>query len=87
MNATVLESERAELECMPKDPESAVQWYKEGVALSELPELTQRSELPTNGSLVIRKTASTDLGEFECRVSAPDGQLQSATAFLDVQCA
>ncbi|CAH2075807.1 unnamed protein product, partial [Iphiclides podalirius] len=85
MNATVLESDRAELECMPKDPESAVQWYKEGVALNELPELAQRSELPTNGSLVIRQAASTDLGEFECRVSSPDGQLQSASAFLDVQ--
>ncbi|CAK1601459.1 unnamed protein product [Parnassius mnemosyne] len=85
MNSTVLEGERAELECLPKDPESVVQWYKDGVLLSELPELAERSELPPNGSLVIRLAVSTDLGEYQCRLSAPDGQMQSASAFLDVQ--
>ncbi|CAG4961806.1 unnamed protein product [Parnassius apollo] len=85
MNATVLEGDRAELECLPKDPASVVQWYKDSAVLSELPELAERSELPPNGSLVIRHAVSTDLGEYECRLSAPDGQTQSASAFLDVQ--
>ncbi|XP_072938896.1 protein borderless isoform X2 [Epargyreus clarus] len=85
MNATVLEGERAELECSPKSAEWAVQWYKEGAPLETLPELAGRSERARNGSLVLRRAASTDLGQYECRVSAPDGQQQSAGAYLDVQ--
>lgn len=86
MNVTVLEGERAELECLPKSPESVVEWYKEGTPLSELPELALRSERPANGSLVLRRAASSDPGEYECRVRDPDAALQSASAFLDVQC-
>ncbi|KAG6438564.1 hypothetical protein O3G_MSEX000063 [Manduca sexta] len=85
MNVTVLEGERAELECLPKEPESIVQWYREGSPLSELPELALRSEVALNGSLIVRRASSTDPGEFECRVRAPDDTLQSASAFLDVQ--
>ncbi|CAH1646879.1 unnamed protein product [Spodoptera littoralis] len=86
MNVTVLEGERAELECLPKSPESAVEWYKDGTPLGELPELALRSERPANGSLVLRRAASTDPGEYECRVHDPAyPELQSASAFLDVQ--
>ncbi|XP_075974455.1 borderless [Anticarsia gemmatalis] len=85
MNVTVLEGERAELECLPKEPESVVAWYKDGTPLSELPELALRSEMPPNGSLVLRRAASADPGEYECRVLAPDRSTQSAAAFLDVQ--
>lgn len=86
MNVTVLEGERAELECLPKNPESVVEWYKEGTPLSELPELVLRSERPANGSLVLRRAASSDPGEYECRVRDPEHAVQSASAFLDVQC-
>ncbi|XP_050346997.1 protein borderless [Nymphalis io] len=85
MNVTVLEGKRAELECLPKSPEWVVQWYREGMPIEALPELALRSELAINGSLILRHTISTDLGEYECRISAPDGQMQSASGFLDVQ--
>ncbi|CAG9578047.1 unnamed protein product [Danaus chrysippus] len=85
VNVTVLEGDRAELECLPKSPEWSVQWYREGVPVETLPELAQRTELAVNGSLIMRQAVSTDLGEYECRISADDGQLQSASAFLDVQ--
>lgn len=85
MNVTVLEGERAELECLPKSPESVVAWYKDGTPLNELPELALRSEQPPNGSLVLRRAASSDPGQYECRVRAPDDAMQSAAAFLDVQ--
>ncbi|KAJ8731062.1 hypothetical protein PYW08_002475 [Mythimna loreyi] len=85
MNVTVLEGERAELECTPKSPESVVEWYKDGAPLGELPELALRCDRPANGSLVLRRAASSDPGEYECRVRDPDGALQSASAFLDVQ--
>lgn len=86
MNVTVLETERAELECLPKDPQSAVEWYRQGALLNQLPELAARSEVAANGSLVVRVTTSSDPGEYECRVSSPDGHIQSASAFLDVHC-
>ncbi|XP_068632528.1 protein borderless [Battus philenor] len=84
MNTTVLEGERAELECLPKEPESTVQWYKDGSPLSELAELQTRAELPPNGSLVLRSATAGDLGPYECRVRSRDDQQQSAGAFLDV---
>lgn len=86
MNVTVLEGERAELECLPKSPESVVEWYKDGTPLGALPELALRCERPANGSLVLRRAASSDPGEYECRVRDPDAAVQSASAFLDVQC-
>lgn len=86
MNSTVLEGERAEFECMPKNLETIVQWYKDGTPIGAIPELATRAELVENGSLVIRKAESTDPGEYECHVQDTDGQVQSASAFLDVQC-
>lgn len=86
MNVTVLEGERAELECLPKNPSSVVEWFRDGAPLSALPELALRSERPANGSLVLRRAASSDPGEYECRVQDPDHASQSASAFLDVQC-
>ncbi|XP_052754731.1 LOW QUALITY PROTEIN: protein borderless [Galleria mellonella] len=85
MNVTVLEGDRAEFECLPKDPESIVEWYKDGTHISEIPELALRSEMPGNGSIIIRQAVSTDPGEYQCRVRAPDSQLQTASAYLDVQ--
>ncbi|XP_013187242.2 protein borderless isoform X1 [Amyelois transitella] len=85
MNMTVLEGERAEFECQPKLPESIVEWYKDGMLLEQMPELASRCELAINGSLVLRRAISTDAGEFQCRVNAPDEQQQSASAYLDVQ--
>ncbi|CAH0581057.1 unnamed protein product [Chrysodeixis includens] len=85
MNVTVLEGERAELECLPKNPSAVVEWYRDGAPLSALPELALRSERPANGSLVLRRAASSDPGEYECRVQDPDHATQSASAFLDVQ--
>lgn len=86
MNATVMEGERAEFECLPKSAEWIVQWYKDGAPLEALPELAARSEHAHNGSLVLRQAASSDPGEYSCRVRADTGDTQSASAFLDVQC-
>lgn len=86
MNTTVLEGQRAELECLPKEPGSTVEWYRDGVRLTELPELVARTDLCTNGSLVLRRADSSDPGEYECRVRDSADHVQSAAAFLDVQC-
>ncbi|XP_045534516.1 protein borderless [Papilio machaon] len=76
MNTTVVEGERAELECAPRAAGADVQWRRAG-----------GGDAPTaapNGSLVLLHAAAADLGEYECLVRAPDGQLQTASAFLDV---
>lgn len=86
VNATVLEGERAELECLPKSVDSTVDWYRDGTPLDRLLELADRAERPSNGSLVLRQASSTDPGEYSCRVRDPAGGVQSAAAFLDVQC-
>lgn len=91
MNATVLEGNRAELECLPKSPDYTVDWLKDGETLDVLPELAARVELAINGSLILRHTDSSDAGYYECHVRAPDDAdvdigTQSAAAFLDVQC-
>lgn len=95
VNVTVLEGERAELECLPKRRDASVHWYREGEPLAALPELAARAHLAANGSLVIARAASSDPGEYSCRVTDPDGAdgdgdgpdplAQSAAAYLDVQ--
>lgn len=81
VNVTVVEGERAELECLPKEPEAVVQWRREGAPVGA------GTEVLANGSLVVRHADSAHLGKYECVVQAPDGATQSAAAFLDVQCA
>ncbi|XP_039751277.1 protein borderless-like [Pararge aegeria] len=75
-NVTVLEGERAELQCQPKSPEWRVAWLRNG---------EPAREPAPNGSLLLPRAAAADLAEYECRVSAPDGRTQSASAWLDVQ--
>ncbi|CAF4905415.1 unnamed protein product [Pieris macdunnoughi] len=84
VNVTVIEGDSAELECLVKSPEWSVQWYREDVSVSALPELAARTSLAPNGSLLLRRAISSDLGRYECRVSAPDGRRQAAAAHLDV---
>jgi hypothetical protein len=84
MNVTVEEGSRAELECLPKEADAVVAWFREGAPLP--PEMAARAELPANGSLVLRSAHSADLGEYECRVRDTAGRTQASSAFLDVQC-
>ncbi|XP_013174984.1 PREDICTED: protein turtle-like [Papilio xuthus] len=76
MNTTVVEGERAELECAPRETGAAVQWRRVGGGDTQA--------AAPNGSLVLSRAAAADLGEYECLVRALDGQLQTASAFLDV---
>lgn len=86
INFTCIEGERAEFECRPKNPESIVKWYKDGKPITELMDLAYRSIMADNGSLIIKHASMTDPGEYECHVLNPEDELQSSSAFLDVQC-
>ncbi|XP_063622283.1 protein borderless isoform X1 [Cydia splendana] len=84
VNVTVVEGERAELECGAKEPDAVVVWSRDGRPLSELSDLAARIELPGNGSLVLPNALAADAGLYECSVQHED-RYQTAEAYLDVQ--
>lgn len=84
-NQSVMEGESAHLTCVTKDKEAVVSWFKDGVALSELHELSERSWVGPEGSLTIRSTNMDDLGHYTCEVVNRKQERQSAGAYLNVQ--
>lgn len=86
INQTVLEGEEAQFTCAPKEQYSTVTWYKDGVSVAELTDLTQRSWISKDGTLIIHPTSMSDLGEYSCEAINIDGESQRARAFLNVQC-
>lgn len=61
-------------------------WYKDGVALTDMHDLVQRSLMGPDGSLSIDPTMMSDLGEYVCVVKNSEGEEQSARAYLNIQC-
>ncbi|KAJ8922838.1 hypothetical protein NQ315_007873 [Exocentrus adspersus] len=85
INKTVLEGEEVEFHCMAKDYDIKVKWYKDSIPLSEYHDLTTRSWITKDNTLVIRPADSGDYGEYECEASNAEGEKQTARAFLNVQ--
>lgn len=65
---------------------SQASWYKDGMLLQEIQDLVRRSYMGPDGSLSIDPTMMSDLGEYECKVRNNEGELQTAKAFLNIQC-
>ncbi|ENN71392.1 hypothetical protein YQE_11896, partial [Dendroctonus ponderosae] len=87
INQTVQEGEEAKFECVVKDITLIrVRWLKDGIALSAYQDLSRRSLLEKDGTLVIHPTDMGDYGEYECEATNQAGDLQKAKAFLNVQC-
>ena len=87
VNLTIMEGDPAFFHCVTKFPDlSYATWYKDGISLNDLHDLAQRSSIAADGSLTITPTVMTDLGEFVCVVLTPEGEDQSARAFLNIQC-
>lgn len=86
INQTVMEGELAFFHCVTKFPESYSNWYKDGIPLTDLYDLNQRSIIGSDGSLTINPTEMNDLGEYVCVVKSIEGEEQEARAFLNVQC-
>ncbi|XP_031624013.1 protein borderless isoform X4 [Contarinia nasturtii] len=86
INQTVMEGEMAFFHCVTKEPElSFATWYKDGIAISDLDDLGQRSVITSDGSLTINPTVMTDLGEYVCIVKSIENDEQQAKAYLNVQ--
>jgi hypothetical protein len=80
-----MEHESVHFSCVKEDPESTVQWYKDGVPLDDLPSLNGRFHVTPEGSLDVYDAAFKDNGFYSCRIVSAKGTL-SAGAFLNVQC-
>ncbi|XP_054260540.1 protein borderless-like [Macrosteles quadrilineatus] len=83
-NQTIMEGKAVELTCVSKEADFSISWYKDGVLLSELPELLARSWVAPQGSLTIRQTNMADLGLYTCEVVNQMGEKQAASAYLNV---
>lgn len=87
INQTVMEGEMAYFHCVTKEPDlSYATWYKDGIALSDFHDLSQRSVISSDGSLTINPTVMTDLGEYVCIVRSVENDEQEARSYLNVQC-
>lgn len=86
INQTVLEGDGAQFTCNPKDQDSMVNWFKDGMLISDLDDLSQRSTVTIDGTLIIHRTEMSDLGEYECEAINYSGERQRARAYLNVQC-
>jgi hypothetical protein len=85
INQTTLAGETAQFTCVSKDKDAVVSWYKDGIPLSNVPDLRNRAS-NINGSLTISPTDVTDPGEYTCVVRNSQGDKQTASAYLNVQC-
>jgi hypothetical protein len=85
INQTTLAGEPAHFTCVSKDKDAVVMWYKDGVLLGNIPDLSNRF-FTDNGSLTILPTDVTDPGEYSCVVRNSQGDTQTASAYLNVQC-
>jgi hypothetical protein len=85
INQTTLAGEPAHFACVSKDKDAVATWYKDGVPLGNIPDLSNRFFI-INGSLTISPTDETDPGEYTCEIKNSQGDTQTASAYLNVQC-
>jgi hypothetical protein len=85
INQTTLAGETAHFSCISKDKDAVAMWYKDGVSLGNIPDPSNRDYIK-NGSLTISPPDVTDPGEYTCEIKNPQGDTQTASAYLNVQC-
>ncbi|KAF7270305.1 hypothetical protein GWI33_016706 [Rhynchophorus ferrugineus] len=85
INQTITEGQEVRFMCVVKDLSFKLRWLKDGIPLNSYQDLTQRSWVEKDGTLVIKPTDMGDYGEYECEVSNTIGDYQKARAFLNVQ--
>lgn len=82
-----MEGEFAFFHCVTNYPDiSIATWYKDGVPLTDLADISQRTIVGSDGSMSINPTSMIDLGEYVCVVRSIEHEEQEARAFLNVQC-
>lgn len=70
-----------------KNPDTMfVEWFKDTRPLIEYTDLSYRTTIDRDGSMIINPTVMSDLGEYHCKVKSNSGDEQVVGAFLNVQC-
>uniref|UniRef100_A0A336M4A2 CSON009561 protein n=1 Tax=Culicoides sonorensis TaxID=179676 RepID=A0A336M4A2_CULSO len=69
INQTVMEGDPAMFRCIVKNPDTMyVEWFKDNRPLIEYTDLSYRSSMDRDGSILIGNTVMSDLGEYQCKV-------------------
>lgn len=75
------------LRCIVKNPDTMfVEWFKDGRPMIDYTDLSYRTTVDRDGSMIISPTIMSDLGEYQCKVRSSSGDEQRVNAFLNVQC-
>ena len=87
-NTTVLENNRVEMSCGAKGVPSNItyRWYHKGILTSQLSWLAHRTEVKSDGSLLIKSATAEDSGKFTCDATNGIGEPDTAFAYLSVEC-
>lgn len=85
-NKTATEGDTVTFTCITKDKDAMVHWYKDDVILTDIPELNERAIIAPEGSLTINPVSMTDPGSYKCEIVNNEGEVQHASAYLNVQC-
>lgn len=89
INQTKLEGEKVEFSCEAKalPGNVTVRWFREGAPVKEVAALETRFTIKMDGSLVVNPVSADDSGQYLCEVTNGIGEPQSASAYLNVECA
>lgn len=89
INQTKLEGEKVEFLCGAKAMPGnvTVRWSRDGAFVKSISSLETRVTIKKDGSMVINPVSADDSGQYLCEVSNGIGDPQSASAYLNVECA
>jgi len=87
-NTTSLEGSRVKFQCQAEGyPENITyRWYHNNVDIQLISTLSLRSQVLSDGTLVINNAAKDDGGWYKCRPSNKLGTPPEARAYLNVTC-
>ena len=87
-NVTRLEGNEVQMPCEARGLPGnfTVTWFRESHEVRSIPWLKKRTNLLTNGMLVISPVHSDDRGLYTCEVTNGIGDPQRASAYFEVEC-
>jgi len=83
-----VEGSRVKLQCQAEGyPENITyRWYRDNVDIQLISPLTLRSQVLSEGTLIINNVAKDDSGWYKCRPTNKLGTPPEAKAYLNITC-
>src|SRR6218665_290401 len=87
-NTTVQEDNPVEMQCgaVGTPTNITTRWFHKGIIITKLSWLAHRTEIKQDGTLLIRATKADDTGLFTCDATNGVGSMDTASAYLNVEC-